>query len=63
MLKKKKPSVTKSVLELLKEAEPEPTPEVKVNVQHLQDEVIRLRHLYMDAKAVIRYLETKIDVL
>jgi hypothetical protein len=61
MLKKKKPSVTKSVLELLKEAEPEPTPEV--NVQHLQDEVIRLRHLYMDAKAVIRYLETKIDVL
>jgi len=61
MLKRKKPSVTKSVLELLKEAEPEPTPEV--NVQHLQDEVIRLRHLYMDAKAVIRYLETKIDVL
>jgi len=61
MLKKKKPSVTKSVLELLKETEPEPTPEV--NVQHLQDEVIRLRHLYMDAKAVIRYLETKIDVL
>lgn len=61
MLKRKKPSVTKSVLELLKDTQPEPTPEV--NVQHLQDEVNRLRHLYMDAKAVIRYLETKIDVL
>lgn len=40
-----------------------PTPKPEVGIDALQDEITRLRHLYMDAKAVIRYLETKIDIL
>jgi hypothetical protein len=42
---------------------PAPKPAPEVGIESLQDEITRLRHLYMDAKAVIRYLETKIDVL